>query len=233
MIVITAADVSCAGARAIASELNYLQIGDLFDVEEPSHADVFERLRLMGDDATMPEDDLRLKLLTLLTLRVPGRFAADLARISRKSVAFVVKDDALHSIEYRLIKAGQPGAKQVIKRVVDEQHLSIVDCWQEYHRRVDSSREDENWRYFVTFDPTGSVDDALVGAHIETCVTQFLSQFAYTPQQLQRAVRNVARVHTFNGMAFARYGNVFCSKYNKVSCWTAFDRDAEVVFVAA
>lgn len=45
LIVITAADVSSAGARSIGAELNQLKVGELFDVDESSFAPVFDYWR--------------------------------------------------------------------------------------------------------------------------------------------------------------------------------------------
>jgi hypothetical protein len=331
LIVITAADVSSAGARSIGAELNQLKVGELFDVDESSFAPIFDYWRQQPDNAALSDDDLLLKLMVLLALRSTKYplFSADIARIRRDSVGFEVKTVPPSSssssslsatstailtataapavvvasssvststpnattttietksvststattvatthtkttangssssdnkttttvvsrnVVFRLVRNGTLGAKQTLPAIdahngVDRQDdvkVDLFECWSEYHRRVDARRTDDNWRYFVTFidnnkndtnderEQAGTAvataaigdDDSRIGARIEALVNHFLTQRLarhYSNSQIARIIRNTAHVHNVNGVQIARYGNVFCSKYNKAS----------------
>jgi hypothetical protein len=188
LCVITAADVSAAGVRGIAGELDQLGIADLFDVE-PIAVDPL-LLAATPDDSVAT---LRSKLAALLVLVPPTRFANDLLRIACNSVS--INDT---SIEFRLVRNQQRGA---LLRIT---HPTIVHCWQQYHSKsnINTNIDDDTIMYFNDF-------------NIDRDLIPMLHSLNIKDNHFNRLIQDTALIHDIDGVKIARFGRVFCSKYNK------------------
>jgi hypothetical protein len=182
LCVITAADVSAAGVRGIAGELDQLGIADLFDVE-PIAVDPL-LLAATPDDSVAT---LRSKLAALLVLVPPTRFANDLLRIACNSVS--INDT---SIEFRLVRNQQRGA---LLRIT---HPTIVHCWQQYHSKsnINTNIDDDTIMYFNDF-------------NIDRDLIPMLHSLNIKDNHFNRLIQDTALIHDIDGVKIARFGRVF------------------------
>lgn len=215
--IITAANVSASGARAIAEELAQIGLADLFDVDAcPRRDELVRQLLEHVDDADANVVDARRRLAAVLVLQT-ARFATDLPRIARASVSC---GDA--SVQYRLVRDGQCGA------LLTERDPAVVRCWRAYHARFGGGGAADGDELAPYFDADAD--------ELARDVRAALAPLGVAERHVERLLRDTAAVHDRDGVKVARYGRVLCSKYNKpeaLQLFLAQERlaPANVVFV--
>lgn len=193
LCVITAADVSIAGVRTIASELALIGLADLFDVDALPSAERDSIVAALLAQTATTRAELRRRLVAVSALKTT-RFACDLERVARETV---VCGDA--AVQFRLVREGQRGA------LLTERDAAVVQCWRAYHEHADVAETDDAsvWQYF------GADWDAAADLRVA------LAPFGVAERHVERMLRETASVCDADGVKIARFGRVLCSKYNK------------------
>jgi hypothetical protein len=191
LCVITAADVSIAGVRTIASELALIGLADLFDVDALPSAERDAIVAALLAQTATTRAELRRRLVAVSVLKTT-RFACDLERVARESV---VCGDA--AVQFRLVRDGQRGA------LLTERDAAVVQCWRAYHEHADDVDDASVWQYF------GADWDAAADLRVA------LAPFGVAERHVERMLRETASVCDADGVKIARFGRVLCSKYNK------------------